>query len=559
MTRSHLYTYALIGIILALHLPVLFAADTYLLTWFNTDDAYYYFVTARQIVAGRGITFDGIAPSNGFQPLWMLVVTPIFGLPGAILPLRVVCGLLIVLNIGTALLIFVLARRFLSGGVAFLTALAFSLLPPIHDVVTRGGMESGINAFFIAFLLYRLARTDTDRLRSVLLLSVAAVLAFLARLDNIFLAGTTGLWLVWRHWRAIAGPRSNRWAGSLKLATAYFSPLVLVLLVYMAWNQLAFGTPTPVSGQVKRWWGTLPNSVYGFPVRRPLNFIGQFVTDDVNIGPWSLLTRPYYRAAERLAEALTGSAATGTRRFALAALGLATSAAAGWLLAKRRRFAWRAVRGLGLIPLLGACLLQITYYKALGSVAERPWYWVAEMMALVLLGGLLLECVLRSLPRNRAMAGRRLGNSAYPLLLGLVMVAALVAPHIRRFERIRSPPESSFYLRRSAWLRANTEAEARIAMTGSGSTAYFTPDRVLVNLDGLINSYEYFQHLQAGTAASYLAEIGVDYIFGNTYIITQSDPYGGIFSGRLQQQAVFQDEDRNLVLWRFVPFSTRNR
>ena len=27
-----------------------------------------------------------------------------------------------------------------------------------------------------------------------------------------------------------------------------------------------FGTPMPVSGQIKRWWGTLPNPIYGKPV-----------------------------------------------------------------------------------------------------------------------------------------------------------------------------------------------------------------------------------------------------------------------------------------------------
>jgi len=88
-------------------------------------------------------------------------------------------------------------------------------------------------------------------------------------------------------------------------------------------------------------------------------------------------------------------------------------------------------------------------------------------------------------------------------------------------------------------------------MTGSGSSAYFTDGRVFVNLDGLINSFEYFERLKAGTADEYLAGIGLDYVFGNAYIITESDPYGDLFAGRLEAADFFRVGSRELVLWRF--------
>ena len=46
--------------------------------WFIRDDAYYYFKVAQNISEGQGSTFDGINPTNGYHPLWMLICVPIF-------------------------------------------------------------------------------------------------------------------------------------------------------------------------------------------------------------------------------------------------------------------------------------------------------------------------------------------------------------------------------------------------------------------------------------------------------------------------------------------------
>ncbi len=555
MLQKHPLPLLLALIIGLLHLPVVLAHPNYLLTWFNTDDAYYYFVTARNVAHGQGFTFDGIARTNGFHPLWMFVLVPIFALPGLYAPLRVLVVVLVALNVGTALLLFRLVRRHLSPGLAFVTALAFSLLPAIHNVTTRGGTEAGLNAFFIVLLLYCLSRTDAKKPRQVLRLSLVAALAFLARLDNVFLAYLVGGWLVWRETRdSRADLRS-----SFRVAGVYYAPLTLVLAAYMLWNLIGFGTPTPVSGQVKRWWGTLPNSVYGFPPKRLENYVGQFFTDDESIGPWAIATGPYYRAAEGVVQMIGVRPTRGARRAALAGLGGLTLAGLGVLGWRNRQWAWQAVQGLGLIPLLLGCLLQIGYYKIGGSVAQRDWYWVAEKLWVVLAGGICAEAAWRVVGSGIEKRAWGIGNrGANMVAVGAVVIvsALLVRPHLPRIGRILSPDiaaQPGFYLRRAAWLEANTEPGARIAMTGSGSSAYFTQGRTLINLDGLINSYEYFRHMQNGTAPEYLAAIGVDYVFGNTYILTKSDPYAGIFEGRLVEEAVFRDGEKNLILWRFVP------
>lgn len=320
----------------------------------------------------------------------------------------------------------------------------------------------------------------------------------------------------------------------------------------MTWNQIGFGTLTPVSGQIKRWWGTLPNSPYGFPPKRLSNYLGQFVTDDESIGPWAILTGPFYRTAEGLITLTGQEPTTGARRVALAGLGILSVGLISWLVWKNRAWAWQTVRGLGLLPLLGGCLMQIAYYKIGGSVAERTWYWLAEMLVVVLAGGMALEMLWQTLKKNS-----RFTNHVSRLAVALVFIltVALLYPHLLRIPRMFSAETrdtEAFYLRRANWLEANTEPGALIGLTGSGSTGYFVEGRTIVNLDGLISSVTYFNAMKAGTADEYLAGIGLDYVFGNAYIVQESDPYGGIFEGQLEAAGVYADGERELGLWRFM-------
>jgi hypothetical protein len=70
-------------------------------------------------------------------------------------------------------------------------------------------------------------------------------------------------------------------------------------------------------------------------------------------------------------------------------------------------------------------------------------------------------------------------------------------------------------------------------MTGGGLTAYFIPDRTIINLDGLINSADYFRKLQNGETTEYLVENNVKYIYGEELVLLDSDPYRWIFTDTL--------------------------
>jgi hypothetical protein len=228
------------------------------------------------------------------------------------------------------------------------------------------------------------------------------------------------------------------------------------------------------------------------------------------------------------------------------------AALVGGLLRTQRAFFIKAFRQLGLGNFLVACLAQISYYKLGGSVAQQPWYWVAESLLLLIGLGILLEGARLWLAERRPRWVARSGKPLAALAAALILISYLAYIGAA----IRAPGDGSnhFYLARPAWLQAQTEEGAVIAITGAGNLGYFTQGRTIVNMDGLMNSYAYFRHLQAGSAADYLAELGVDYIFGNEYIYTQTNPYEPMLEGRLEPYAVYAiDAERELLLWRFIP------
>ena len=57
-------------------------------------------------------------------------------------------------------------------------------------------------------------------------------------------------------------------------------------------------------------------------------------------------------------------------------------------------------------------------------------------------------------------------------------------------------------------------------VTGSGNVGYFINDRTIINMDGLINSYDYFRALQAGEGPAYLRKHGLTIIFANAKMLS---------------------------------------
>ncbi|MEX1248972.1 MAG: hypothetical protein WEA61_10875 [Anaerolineales bacterium] len=535
---------------------IAFGNPNTILDWYSSDDGFYYFQMARNLAAGQGFTFDGLNPTNGFHPLWLFLITPLFLFAqfDPLLSLRLLLVVCALLSAGTAILLYLLLRRYASAWVAAFVGLLWIVVPRIHDLTLHTGTEAGLNALCILLFWYFLvafapSKDGRDTLRRLAWLGLLGSLAILARLDNVFIVGFGGLWLWLRLWQTTK--KKNAWPWRFNIALALFGPIAIVMLVYLAWNLLAFGTATPVSGQAKLWWGTLRNTVYGFPVNGVVDFAGQFVTDHPELGPWSLATAPLYAGAEWLLAAAGQSISVGTRRVVLLVIGGLLSVLGGALIWAQRIFLASSARGLGLLAFFLGCFAQVVYYKVSGSVAQQPWYWIAEMIFLLILLGLLLEALRRvvvgALPRSES------AGAAVALIVVAVLSFIFLA-FIQSAVRVPGDGSNSYYIHRARWLEANTEEGARVAITGAGNLAYFSRGRIIVNMDGLMNTVDYLEAMKAGAGAEYLADLGVNYIFGNEYILTETNPYAPMLAGHLEPYALYTfGEDRQLPLWRFVP------
>ena len=185
---------------LAINLYTALSPANSLMNWYSTDDAFYYYKVAMNITSGHGVTFDGINPTNGFHPLWLLVCIPVFWLGkfDLILPLRVLVLVSALFSIGSGAFLFLLLKRFISIEVSALLAVIWIFQPFIRWIVVMNGMEATISVFFIAAFLYLIVRGRTQEITQNRLVQLGLVggLAVLARLDNIFVVMLLGLWFV---------------------------------------------------------------------------------------------------------------------------------------------------------------------------------------------------------------------------------------------------------------------------------------------------------------------------------------------------------------------------
>lgn len=652
----------LVALVLIVHLyPVFTPANSLVMGWFGSDDAFYYFKTAQNITEGRGITFDGLGRDSGFHPLWMLVITPIFALArfDRVLPLRLVVAVSALLSAGTGMLLYRLARRSLAPLAAVFVALFWIFYPLVHKTITQMGMESAISAFFIVLLIYHVAQQAGSGtkaaepvlagavLRAALVSGIIGIMAVFARLDNIFLVLLVGVWYglrpvrmrylllsdvglialgaLWSfmeragfgaqftqnapaiYWmvllalairvvlyyftglyrapgpgwkdralyltRAVAAslvatalisgamlvlqglhvfpgfPRLTlayeagagmasvlvvrlaamllasqagaspsetiRWRPTLLRLCGFFAPLVLGLVVYMGLSQWYYGTPMPVSGQIKRWWGTLPNTVYGQPVES----LAGMLSLTLERGPWEL-----FGSLAAWPQALPGW-------LRLPVYGGVTLALILLLWDRSRA----AIHRLALFPLFAGSFVQLISYTGTGYLHMREWYWAGNMLVITLLLGIALDNLLCLVERSTPHG---ISRSRYARPLGIILCVLVVLygaeEIVRRMPMQLSARMQGYYLESIHELEANTEPGSLIGSTGGGMIAYFIKDRTVVNLDGLMNTTEYFHLLQQGKAAQYLDRIGLDYVSASELVITDSDPYFQ-FKGRLKK------------------------
>jgi hypothetical protein len=279
-------------------------------------------------------------------------------------------------------------------------------------------------------------------------------------------------------------------AGCLLLATwgwRRFVPLGCIAAAYLAFNQIVFGNPLQVSGVVKR---------------QPLT-VGRVV-------------------ALLVVALLALAIGAGTRRLASARFARTTTflSGTGWFAA--------------------ACLLLVGYYQVL-SVEVYLWYYAPVALYLMLLllhaAADFAEGVVAEGQSLRAVQAILI----LPFAIGFVFSVRQIAD-----PQLRSLQEGD---RAAAlWVRDNTAPGTVIASWDAGVIGYFS-DRPVVNLDGVVNSFEWEEarhHAPAATAA-FLNERHVQLIVNHGALANGEDPdiernVAGFFGRDVQVRQLHREE-----------------
>ena len=217
------------------------------------DDAFYYFQIASNLAEGKFSTFDGgITRTNGYHPLWLFLVTPFYWAFDKEAALFAIKAFEIMLVAGGVALIATAARLARLPWV-----LMFAALPMLyqHHVLFRG-MEAAAALFMLGlFILTICLFARSPAWWKWPLAAVAFALPWV-RLEYIAisLAATGALCLIEWSWRerAPGAPLGARARSALSVrAVVPFLAAGAGILVYFAYNRLVFGGIVPVSGATK--------------------------------------------------------------------------------------------------------------------------------------------------------------------------------------------------------------------------------------------------------------------------------------------------------------------
>ena len=472
---------------------------------YGSDDMFYYTEVARHIVKGQGVSFDGVHPTSGVQPLWALLLVPwapLFeGHPALALRIDLALATLLTLASGCLMprLVEALARqeparRTLGDAqiraLGTLAGCAWLLHPRVLGV-TFEGTEGALAALCwqASILAWSAERRDSGSLR----LGLALGIGTLARIDHLALAGA---FLAW--------PRGCR--RSIRRGAAILLPIGLLWGSWLLVCLRTTGSLVPDSGAAKR-------LAHG-------RYLGVLLHGSIDSpGGRSALWDPVRMTADTLRDTASHLFRAGghvSRFSVVAACAMAVSLA----LASRRSAAerppgmWRdavvrvapttaaVLRTLWPVVLAAASVL-LAYAAILHHV--RSWYTIPGQLVVTLLASAL--CL------DTAVAVRGAWDLAYrPKLLALTCAIWMGAAWGEEMALPRQSWHPS-YVATARRLVAITPPGARIGAFNSGILGAFASEggRRVTNLDGVVNHGAFLAN-EAQTLTAYIANEEIEFI-----------------------------------------------
>jgi hypothetical protein len=426
------------GIALRLLLP--WASEPFLLSYVVSDDAFYYLTIARNVTAGLGVTFDGLTVTNGFHPLWLVCLLPIYALTGVypLLALRLSLALETMLGSAAVLALGSAMRRWTGRPWVGWLAAALFALNPYAILESANGLETSLALLMLSIVLAQLPRDRSQSVRWWVFGIVGGALIW-ARSDMaLVLMGLYSYLLLTR--RATLG--------QLLLAG---SVTTVIVGVWLGWSWAVVGTPVQSSAAAIPWL---------FKAR---------MEDAIEAG-WMTAGQVRARIWQHFFQV------TVYQMLNYAGIGL-VAGLLGLIVRVMRRGTSRSQRGMtpGWLWWGGAGTLLMLALSEFTRFSLREWY----IVPLALWGAVFGASVLArwsELPRLRT-----------GLVVVCIVVVLLAAG--QSWRDLRNRGRYWFQLDQLAaarWIAVHTEPDDVVGSWTAGIYGYFSERRV-VNLDGVVN------------------------------------------------------------------------
>jgi hypothetical protein len=210
------------------------------------DDLLYYLQVARNIAHGQGSTFNGLVPTNGYQPLWLLVLIPLTRTIDLAAHPRAILAFLGVANYLAAIATFLLSRHLLrTSRVRPLLVFALAAWTTLYSVTLFFyGMEVTLTVPILLGLLCLLRNTAWIQQSALhtFLLGLLLSAMVLSRIDTLIFGALLLAGIV------ISPTLRQLLCPNLILGAALG---LLPLVAYFLLNHIVFHTWLPVSGMAK--------------------------------------------------------------------------------------------------------------------------------------------------------------------------------------------------------------------------------------------------------------------------------------------------------------------
>lgn len=491
-----------------LRLFIIYRPESWLLTNILSDDAFYYFQLAKNMAAGLGSTFDGYQYTNGYHPLWLWFLVPIFKSSQSLWqPIQSTLIISSIINLLTALGILGIVSKYTKN--IWIKSLAISVwaFNPFNIYESINGLETGLALLFLTlFILAGLNLKSSSKARCFIIWGIIGGLMILSRLDSVLYYVTGLAWLFFT--------QERRW---FKVLTVGITSSILVL-PWLIWSQIKFGMFLTSSGAAS----TIVNH--------------HLIVQDHGPGLAQQIKAVFYSTYYGLQMVITQ---TGAPEIFLIILGLAIA----WL-AGHRLFANESYKKYPLETYLFFGFILLFVLNASVRWTYRTWYFISINIFLTVGLAWYLQNIKHWWP----------AKAKYYVLLSVLLVALFYISWSRHLSGRDARQIQMHDI--SIWANDNLPEGTKIGVFNAGIQGYFS-DNTVINLDGLVN-YNGYRALAERRLWDYVNEQGIEYLIDfDVYLDYRYNSFFGIDNLKDHLEVVdydlpFADELKSIKVYKIL-------